>query len=534
MNEYIIVAKSEADIDSLHAELTVNTIANNNVDHRVIPIRAVSIANPRLGNPRITHYYLTDHEAEKLAKDPRVEAIHRPPSPDAKTKFVTQRSRAYNGVFGNYNRNSSIDKFNINWGLRRTSLPTAESRPGNTYEYDVDGAGVDIVIMDDGVQVDHPEFLDVTGISRVQQLDWYAATGIPGTMPPRHYNVNGFGEGEHGTHVATTVAGKTFGYAKNSRLYSIRIFGDSDQVIPDSDIFDLIRVWHQKKPIDSRTKVKRPTIVNMSWGYRWFYSNFNQNGPNNIKSINYRGQLFNYSGTGVSPRSQYGQIGSMHGFHIPSVDAEQQDAEDAGVIFVHSAGNYRHKIDKPNGVDYNNYYTLSDNFAGFIPAGEPIYYHRGSSPHSKNVITVSAARDFTTIFNKKNLEVVDYYSERGPGCDVVAPGTNICAGTSKSTSFFGSQEYVWGRNNNQDRSHKVVKISGTSMAAPQVTGVLALYLSRNPRATPAQCKEWISKNGMKNQIFTSNSNNDWSNPNALLGGPNNYLYNPYRNRYRDI
>lgn len=532
MKEYIIVAKTEADIDSLDAELTVNTAANPASNKSIVPIRAVKVANARLGNPRITHYFLTDDEAAKLANDPRVEAIHVPPPTDSKIKHIVQRSVAYNGVLGNYNRNSALDKFNINWGLRRTSVASVEPRPGNTYEYDVDGAGVDIIIMDDGVQVDHPELLEVNGQSRVQQIDWYAVTGIPGTMPPRHYVLDGFGDGEHGTHVATTVAGKTFGYAKKSRLYSIRIFGDAGQVIPEADQFDLIRVFHQNKPIDPKTGAKRPTIVNMSWGYRWYYDNGNWFNGNIITKINYRGTMYDYTNAPVTARQQFGQVSSVHGLVVPSVNAEQQDAENAGVIFVHSAGNYSHKIDKAGGIDYGNYYTMNESFAGIIPANQPIYYHRGGSPQSINAITVSAARDTPVRANDRNWEVVDSYSERGPGCDVVAPGTNITAGTSKTASY-STQEYVWGRNNVQDKSHRVTKISGTSMAAPQVTGVLALYLSRNPKATPAQCKAWVARTGLKSQIFSSVINNDWANGNALLGGPNNFLFNPYRNRYID-
>jgi subtilisin family serine protease len=540
MKEFIVVAKSEADIDSIHSELTRDTSADPSVNSNVVPDRAVSVANARLGNPRITHYYLTNEEAERLCQDPRLEAVHQPPNPRAKVPHNTvQTPKAYDQTPGNFLRNTSQSqeslKYNVNWGLRRTCIGSTENVIGDTYYYEADGTGVDVVIIDDGIQVDHPEFITADGTSRVQQIDWYAATGIPGTMPRNHYKSINYGDSEHGTHVATTVAGKTFGYAKNSRIYSIRIFGDSNQVIPDYDIFDLVRVWHTRKPINPESGTRRPTIVNMSWGYAWYYSDGNFWYTNNIKSISFRGTMHNYPG-GTTPQLQYGmrpEFGARHGLLVPSVDAEVADAAAVGIIFVHAAGNYSHKIDKPGGVDYNNYYTVNSYFGYTVPPGQPIYYHRGGSPSTTTTgITVGAADTAPVAVGRKLMERLAYYSERGPAVDIIAPGTDITAGTSKTASF-GTAPYVWGKNLKRDTSHRVCKISGTSMASPQVTGVLALYLSRNPNASLAECKEWLSTVSKKNQVNPTTTNNDWSNLTAMLGGPNNYLYNPYHNSYAD-
>lgn len=538
MKEYIVVANNEADIDSIHNDLVRDTATDSRVNSSIVPDRPVDVANARLGNPRITHYYLTGDEAEKLKNDPRVESVHLPPNPRTKVPFnIVQTPKAYDQSPGNFLRNSLQDqnslKYNVNWGLRRTCMAAAEQVIGNTYFYEADGTGVDVVVIDDGIQVDHPEFITSAGASRVQQIDWYTATGIPGTMPANHYKMMNYGDGEHGTHVATTIAGKTFGYAKNSRVYLIRIFGDNTQVIPDYDMFDLIRVWHKRKPVDKVTGARRPTIVNMSFGYAWYYSDGNFWNPYNIRSINYRGTNHNYS-YGTSPILQYGmrpEYGSRHGLLVPSVDAEVADAASEGIIFVHAGGNYSHKIDRPGGVDYNNYYTVNSYFGGLIPPGQPIYYHRGGSPSTTTVgITVGAADTLPVTVGTKLLEQLAYYSERGPGVDIIAPGTDITAGTSK-TSSFGPAPYVWGKNTVQDTSHKVCKISGTSMASPQVTGVLALYLSRNPKATLADCKNWLAGVSKKNQVNTTNTNDDWANLNAMLGGANNYLYNPFHNSY---
>jgi subtilisin family serine protease len=71
------------------------------------------------------------------------------------------------------------------------------------------------------------------------------------------------------------------------------------------------------------------------------------------------------------------------------------------------------------------------------------------------------------------------------------------------------------------------------MATPQVTGVCALYLQRNPTKTPAQVKAWLIAKSKSNQVKTSVKTDDWNNAQALLGGPNRYLFNPYRGGYTD-
>ena len=532
MKEYIVIAHTEPEIDSLHDDLVRDTTLEPQVNRSIVPTRPVDVANARLGNPVMTHYMLTDTEAEKLQKDPRVLAIHKPPSAATRKPHVVQRPIAYNNIAGNFNRNSTSDRYNVNWGLRRTSIAAAESPPGTTYTYDRDGAGVDVVIMDDGVEVNHPEFLDVTGKSRVQMIDWYKASGVAGTQSIDFYktSVGGTGDGEHGTHVASIAAGKTYGYAKNSRIYSLKIFGNAR--LDDSLHFDVLLGWHQRKPVDPVTGIKRPTVVNMSWGYSWYYSNTPYNTNNSILSVNYRGVLHTY-GSAQGRNVSYGQVYSMHGFHYPSEDVGCNLCEQAGIIFVRSAGNSSHKIDISNGPDYNNYYTINTGWADdTIPAGQPIYYHRGSSPSSNNCVVVSAGKDINTVANGVRKEQIDSYSERGPRCDTVAPGTNVTAATSKASTFT-KLPYVFGTLANYT-AFSATKISGTSMAAPQVTGAVALFLQGNPRATPAQVRNWVASIGVKNQIQTTTTTNDWANSYALVGGPNNFLYNPYHNGYTGL
>jgi len=511
MKECVIVAHSEADIDSLHAEL----VANGTEIADLVPLNELTY-----------HYMLTDEEAAKLATDPRVAHIHyKLPASAARphtVSDVTETPRAYNNTAGNFSRRATNpDLYNVNWGLRRATLNTTESTVGTTYAASRDGTGVDIVIMDDGVQSGHPEFG-----SRLKEINWYTEAGLSGTMPVGYYDYSNYGEGEHGTHVAGIAAGTTYGAAKGAYIYSLRIFDNSPGGTKSFDTyaaFDILRAWHLRK---IATGNHRPTIVNMSWGYVWYYSD-NANRPNQktINKIVYEGTTTNYaSGTQYLPSK--GMVGFEHCISDPATETRIAQGQTAGIVYIAAAGNYGHKIDVSGGADYNNYYTHS--FSGAIaPANTPIYYHRGGSP--SGTIRVSASDSATVKNGSSYLEQLAYYSERGPGCNIISPGTDITSSTSNQSSFSPFQ-YVFGTQ--QQTTFKACKIAGTSMATPQVTGVAALYLQGNPTATPTQVKTWITTQAKTSQVYNpNNSTNAWSNSTALLGAPNKYLYNPYHGGY---
>jgi subtilisin family serine protease len=509
MKEYVIVAKSETDIDSLHAEL----VAKGTEVADLVPL-----------NELMYHYMLDDEEAAKLATDPRVADIHyKLPDHLIRLHDVVETPVAYNSTAGNFARRATNpDLYNVNWGLRRASLPTTESTIGATYAASRDGTGVDIVIMDDGVQTGHPEFG-----SRLQQIDWYAAAGVSGTMPAGFYDYSIYGEAEHGTHVAGIAAGKTYGAAKGANIYSLRIFDNTTsgpaKSFDPSTAFDLLRAWHLRKIAQGN---HRPTIVNMSWGYVWYYSE-NPNRPSQkvINKIVYEGTTTNYP-SNTNYLLSKGMVGPEHCVIDPATETRIAQGQAAGIIYVTAAGNYGHKIDVSGGQDYNNYYTLP--FAGAIAAANtPIYYHRGGSPGG--TLRVSASDSATIRSGSTYLEQLAYYSERGPGCDVISPGTDITSSTSNGSSF-SPFSYTFGTQ--QQTSFKSAKIAGTSMATPQVTGVCALYLQVNPSATPAQVKSWVTSQAKTSQVYNpTTSLNAWSNSTALLGAPNRYLYNPYHGGY---
>ena len=136
---------------------------------------------------------------------------------------------------------ASGSQSNPPWGLDRidqTSLPL-----NRTYTYGRTGKGVDVYVVDTGVRVTHRE---LTGRAR---------SGFSAIMDGRGTDdCNG-----HGTHVAGTIGGNTYGVAKEADIYAVRVLncqgsGTDAQVIAG---IDWVAEHHQ---------AGRPAVANMSLG----------------------------------------------------------------------------------------------------------------------------------------------------------------------------------------------------------------------------------------------------------------------------
>jgi len=494
--EYVVVVNAGVDLEAFDAELAAST------GEGPIPNRAVDIANPRIGSKRMTHWMLTDAEANTLMSDPRVLSVEIPA--DQRTD-ISIGLRAFQG--DDFTKPSGLDPSVVNWGLRRciesTNNYSNNSSATGQYEYALDGTGVDIVIQDSGLQVDHPEFA-----GRVQQIDWYAESGLPGTQNANHYrDLDG-----HGTHCAGIAAGKTYGWAKNAHVYSQKLAGlegsgDSGTGISITDAFDTIRLWHAAKTNG------RPTVVNMSWGYSSTVSGNPTGGTYRgvpwVWNVDYNNDTFLWQGTGIVP-AVFGPA-RVYPARVASVDAEIDDMVAAGIHVFIAAGNDLYKGDDVGGLDYDN---------SVIYGGTTLYYHRGSSPHSDNAMCIgnidSAVQLDGGIYKDKTANT----TSRGPRVDIFAPGTNIIS-TLSNSSIYSTGDYP------DNTSFNVGNLSGTSMASPQVAGVCALHLQVNPQMTPAQFKSRI-QNDSYNVMFETGLDNDYSvYQSSLMGAPNRVLYSRY-------
>jgi subtilisin family serine protease len=453
-------------------------------------------------------YELTDEEAAKLRDDPRVYCVELPP--EHRTDIEIMPSVTQTGL---YYKSAGINPSNnlgINWGLFRLNS-TTNNTPGASgtlpYDYPLDGTGVDFVLSDSGCQIDHPEFTDVNGVTRVQQINWFTASGVSGTMPDFSTFYTDY-DG-HGTHCTGIAAGKTYGRAKNSRIYVMSVDGltvSPTTGISVTDCFDTIKGWQNNKPVDPVTGVKRPTVVNMSWG---FVNTFT-----NITSVTYRG---NTTAT-TSKIAAYGMIGNgsnYFGIRVPSVDVDIAEMLAAGIVICGAAGNYYQTIDTLGGLDYENSFlqTVQTN-----PTVQYVrYYMQGGSPAcAAGVICVG---NVSTLADTPEQKAGS--SESGPRVDIWAPGTNIVSTTSNTNRFGATTLYPY------NSGYKIMSISGTSMASPNVAGLCAQLLQIYPTATPAQIRQKVINLSQPNMLYDTGNSTDYSNSLSLHGGPNRFAYQPF-------
>jgi len=493
LKEYIVTLKSYEDLDAFYEDMETPG------GDLYIPDREVDLALRRPIS-RSTHYYLTKEEVELLRNDPRVLSVELNPEDLGliikpmwtQTSNFWDKSSANNSNYKNWGLLRCVEGVQReNWG--GDSILTTKTVSG-TIQVNSEGRNVDVVIVDGFVNPNHPEMSvnsDGTGGTRVTQYNWLQHAATPGTYI---YRTSGFnGDDDHGMHVAGTVAGNTQGWARSANIYNINPYSTDPNSLSALLLYDYIRVWHNNKPINPATGRRNPTIVNNSWGYG--YTAY----INEITEVVHRGVSYTSNLTSAFLNS-VGVVNNGSLTYPParytSLEQDQIDAINEGIIVVGAAGNDSFKIDLTTGVDYNNYFIRS----GFI-----YYYHRGMAPTAGvGSICVGA------IGNSINDSKVDF-SNCGPRLDLYAPGKYIM-----------SSLHSGGVNDSRNTSYKLGKYSGTSMASPQVAGVLACLLEIYPTFNQTDVLEYLIKNSKYSQI--PDSGGSYTDLFSLQGSPNRYLF----------
>lgn len=365
------------------------------------------------------------------------------------------------------------------------------------------GTNVDAIVVDGTIDPTHPEFQlnpDGTGGSRVDQINWYAIASEPGTYS---YAINGAGAGSdddnHGCHVAGTFCGNTQGWARKANIYNINPYSTS----PNYPSISALNVWTYIRAFHNTKGNSNPTITNNSYIFSYTVP------ISSISQVNYKGNV--YFGPFTSANlTNFGILNDgINTVDIPvrstSVDADIADAITDGIIVVGASGNSDMLIDTVGGINYNNYFLFSSG-----PTIYQLFYNQGASPGSAvDVVCVGAVSD---LVNQNKAS----YSNCGPRVDVFSPGSMIISSVNNNVNQTVVTDPV-------NPSYYFSKYSGTSMASPQVAGVLALILQNNISYNQSDIRTWITNNSFSNILPDSFSN---PYPYALLGATNLFLYLP--------
>ena len=474
---------------------------------------------------RNTHYMMTEEQAERLRQDPRVWGVERADLFQARPQAVNQDSYSISGDFWKDAPVSSTINGNLRqWGQLHCAGNQTQRRKGNwgdgsnpvteivndTVNVFSDGKHVDVVIVDDPVSYDCEEWYSpTTNQTRFVQYQWFnelnTAVGsidddfqsLPtGTIT---YDTAANNPRSHGIHVTGTACGRHYGWAREANIYNIATTATwvSGQSVNGLLIFDYLRAFHLNKQVNPDTGVKNPTITNHSYGgiytpldiwehegtFEW----------NILESVTWRGTT--YSASNPNP-SGWTRDGVRKDFPIPafgenkfpawsaSIAADVQDAIDDGVVIIGAAGNDNMLMAAEGDQDWDNYFTLRNNQQNNNTWD--YWMCRGAWPNSPDsgAINVGALSDFAN-FRRST------YTQYGPGVDIFSPGDRILS--SYNSEGFDDDKYTVPGN-------YFYPINGTSMASPQVCGIVACAASGKDRFTQEDARRYLQKTSLSGDM----------------------------------
>ena len=370
---------------------------------------------------------------------------------------------------------SSLDSVNVLVGTDQVRR-AAQSVYGNTYPA-VDGTGIGVAVIDSGLFSPNQDDFhgpNGNGASRIVAFKDWAGTK-DGAIKTVTYDDYG-----HGTPVSGVIAGN--GWASR-QVYSGKElypgnYGDFTGIAPNANLIELRVIKADGTGAISNAIAAIDYAVQNKARY-------------NIRVINL-------------------SLGApvLQSYKTDPLCLAAKRAFDAGIVVVAAAGNNGHN-DVVTGYDANN-----------KPIYQTVYASISSPGNSPYVITVGAAKDANETILKWHLSPsgvwvsdvtsnpntlrrsdmeVATFSSRGPTLvdglvkpDVIAPGVKVVAANARNNAVLPDQlipgTVVPNTAGGGGVPTAYVQLSGTSFAAPVVSGIAALMLQANPSLTPREAK----------------------------------------------
>lgn len=486
-------------------------------------------------NSRNTHYLLTEKQANNLRQNPNIWAVEAVDSFKVRRLELEKEPVVIGGDFWKKgNPVGGISPGFRQWGQLHCAGDDAQRRQSdewgdpsptevvndNVLLYD-QGRNVDVVIVDDPVSFDNEEWYSPsTGQTRFVQYQWFnELNGLVSTIDDDSQTLPTgtitYHDGAtlalyHGNHVTGTACGQFYGWAREANIYNIALTDTwlSGQRIQSLLVWDYLRAFHRNKPINPDTGKRNPTVTNHSYGGVIQFET-----PLTLADVglvSWRGVTYTPSNPppgGWSEASLTSNFGIRFGsVELPgynsAVVADVQDAIAEGIVVTGAAGNDNIFIAEEGDQDW-------DNIVQYF--GSNRWQNRGAYPNTPDSgsIVVGALQD-------NNLFSRSTYTQYGPGVDVFAPGDAILS--VYGNTGFNDTKYTQGSGNFYSA------ISGTSMAAPQVCGIIAMAAGGGQETyNQGDAKTYVDTMSRYNDMTFNFGTGGHDDNTADMGAPNKFI-----------
>ena len=316
------------------------------------------------------------------------------------------------------------------------------------------------------------------------------------------------GGGYHATPCMAQSYGKTHGYAYNANKWHMSIiWSTGSQSI--SNMFRILKVFHQLKPNRASDNTKNPSITSHSWGRSYSFGD------------GYYFYRTTSSGVSFTTSSKPAFLNNFYGGNTHEKWERQTQSEtvlghemlDAGVIFVSAAGNNNQKQVLPGHPDYDNYHGSSSTYALSTAEYNGRMTHRHGFPSSIGYVSnymgtgQGGYRTFNIGALDSNMSSTSYerkasYSNMGEGIDCYAIGADsLSACDDNTTTRYNRYDAYYRIDSNynivtsggtQSDDSQDRQFGGTSSACPITCGIMATKLQFNRDWTWENIKDWLN------------------------------------------